>query len=107
MKPIVAKLTTSPQSSFKYKWTKRDFFEFNWHRHPEYELMMVLKSQGKRFIGDSISYYKEGDLIFIGSNLPHTHYSPAENSGEKNKCEAILIHFLQNFAGLRFAEAPE
>ena len=107
MKPLIAKLSTSPQSSFKYKWTRLDSFEFNWHCHPEYELMLILKSRGKRFVGDNISYYKEGDLVFLGSNLPHTHYSPVDISAPKNKCEAILIHFAEDFAGMRFAETPE
>lgn len=107
MKPIVAKLSTSPQSSFKYKWIRLDAFEFNWHCHPEFELMLILKSKGKRFVGDNISYYQDGDLVFVGSNLPHTIYSPAETSGKQTKHEAILIQFIENFAGLRFADAPE
>jgi len=107
MKPIVAKLSTSPQSSFKHKWIKLDSFAFNWHRHPEYELMLMLKSKGKRFVGDNISYYREGDLVFIGSNLPHTMYSPAEVMGRKTRHEAILIQFSENFAGLNFNDAPE
>ncbi len=107
MKPIVTKLSTSPQSSFKHKWIKLDSFAFNWHRHPEYELMLMLKSKGKRFVGDNISYYREGDLVFIGSNLPHTIYSPAEVMGRKTRHEAILIQFSENFAGLNFNDAPE
>ncbi|MFQ5638826.1 MAG: AraC family transcriptional regulator [bacterium] len=107
MKPIVAKLSTSPQSSFKYKWIKLDSFAFNWHRHPEYEIMLMLKSKGKRFVGDNISFYQEGDLVFIGSNLPHTIYSPAEIMGRKTKHEAILIQFTENAAGLNTKDAPE
>jgi len=107
MQPIIAKLSTSPQSSFKYKWIEIESFPFNWHRHPEYELMLMLKSRGKRFVGDNISYYKEGDLVFIGSDLPHTIYSPAGRMGESTKQEAILIQFTENLAGLNFKSAPE
>ncbi len=103
MKAIVAKLHKSPDLSFKYKWIKIDSFKFNWHCHPEYELMLMLKSSGKRFVGDNISFYQEGDLVFIGSNLPHTWYSPEDTS----KHEAILIQFPQNLAGINFADAPE
>ncbi len=107
MKPIVAKLSTSPQSSFKYKWIKLDSFEFNWHCHPEFELMLMLRSTGKRFVGDSISYYREGDLVFVGSALPHTLYSPAQDGGHGQLHEAILIQFVEDFAGLCFSDAPE
>ncbi len=67
----------------------------------------MLKSKGKRFVGDNISYYREGDLVFIGSNLPHTIYSSAEVMGRKTRHEAILIQFTENFAGLNFSNAPE
>ncbi len=107
MKPLVAKLSISSQSSFKYKWIRLAGFDFNWHCHPEYELFLMLKSTGKRFVGDSISYYKDGDLIFLGSNLPHTVYSPMEAGRRKKLHEAIQIQFADNLAGLRFESTPE
>lgn len=107
MKALIAKLHKSPDLSFKYKWIKIDSFKFNWHCHPEYELMLMHKSRGKRFIGDNISFYEEGDLVFIGSNLPHTWYTPDDSSRNNIKHEAILIQFPKNLAGINFADAPE
>ena len=107
MKPINIKLSNSPQSSFKYKWIELEFFEFNWHFHPEYELMLMHKSSGKRFIGDNIAYYNEGDLFLIGKNLPHTWYTPSNNERSPTMNEAILIQFLENLAGLDMARIPE
>jgi len=107
MKPVSVKLTTPPQSSFKFKKISLPSFEFNWHCHPEYELMFMLNSRGKRFIGDSISYYRQGDLFFIGANLPHTWYSSRGKNGKKPCQEAILIQFVENFAGLNVHEVPE
>ncbi|NIR70096.1 helix-turn-helix domain-containing protein [candidate division KSB1 bacterium] len=69
--------------------------------------MLLLKSRGKRFVGDNISFYQEGDLVFIGTNLPHTIYSPAEFVGKNTRHEAILIQFTSNVAGLNFKDAPE
>ena len=42
-----------------------------WHYHPELELVYVNGGSGKRQIGSHVSYYTNGDLILIGSNLPH------------------------------------
>lgn len=42
-----------------------------WHYHPEIELVYVDQGQGKRHIGHHISYYTDGDLILIGSMVPH------------------------------------
>ncbi len=68
--------------------------------------MLMVNSRGKRFIGDSISYYREGDLFFIGPNLPHTWYSSRGKSAPACQ-EAVLIQFLENFASLNVREVPE
>lgn len=107
MKPVSVKLSTPPQASFKYKHIQLENFEFNWHCHPEYELMMMRGSRGKRFIGDNISYYNKGDLFLIGPNLPHTWYAPAGTLGDDQPHEAILIQFAEDFAGLNVHDVPE
>lgn len=42
-----------------------------WHYHPEVELVYIAKGNGKRHIGNHISYYTSGDLLLIGPNVPH------------------------------------
>jgi AraC-like DNA-binding protein/quercetin dioxygenase-like cupin family protein len=46
-------------------------FDFPVHYHPEYELNLVFNSKGKRVIGDSVTEYKDRDLVLIGPNVPH------------------------------------
>ncbi|MGC4035278.1 MAG: AraC family transcriptional regulator [Chitinophagaceae bacterium] len=50
-------------SAEQYKW--------QYHYHPEYELVCVLEGSGTRHVGTHISNYKNGDLVFMGPNLPH------------------------------------
>jgi AraC-like DNA-binding protein len=107
MKPVNVKLSKPPQASFKFKKIQLETLEFNWHCHPEYEIMFMYGSRGKRFIGDSISYYNEGDLFLIGPYLPHTWYSPKLMRGRNKVHQAILIQFAENFAGLNIHEIPE
>lgn len=45
---------------------------FEWHHHPEYELTLTMNSQGKRYIGDSVSVYGADDLVLVPPDLPHT-----------------------------------
>lgn len=65
---------------------------FQWHYHPEYELTLTLNSRGQRFVGDSIEPYEDGDLVLLGSNLPHT-WSSEELIKAGAEHRAIVIWF--------------
>ena len=106
MQPMLIKVNIPQKSSFSIN---RHIHESNfpglWHFHDEYELTLILQSSGSRMVGDNIDRYKEGDLIFIGKNLPHTW-----NNDELNnfcKAEALVLHFMENFLGENFFELPE
>lgn len=43
----------------------------SFHSHPEMELVFVEKGYGKRVIGNKIESFEAGDMVFIGSNVPH------------------------------------
>ncbi len=48
-----------------------NYFDKPWHFHKEYELVLIDKAQGTRFIGDHVSHFKDGNLALIGPNIPH------------------------------------
>jgi len=74
-----------------------------WHYHPEVELVFVNGGTGKRQIGSHISYYTDGDLILIGSNLPHCGFTD-DHTGNKNE---TVIQMKPNFLGDVFLALPE
>jgi AraC-like DNA-binding protein len=41
------------------------------HSHPELELVYIMEGYGKRIIGNNVSNFKAGDMVFIGSDVPH------------------------------------
>jgi AraC-like DNA-binding protein len=41
------------------------------HSHPELELVFIVEGYGKRIIGNNVSHYESGDMVFIGPNVPH------------------------------------
>lgn len=43
----------------------------SFHAHPELELVFILEGFGKRIIGNKVTHYESGDMVFIGSGVPH------------------------------------
>jgi AraC-like DNA-binding protein/quercetin dioxygenase-like cupin family protein len=60
-------------SSFRLLHEKVIAEKYGWqyHFHPEYELVCVLSGGGTRHVGNNMSHYENGDLVFMGPNLPH------------------------------------
>lgn len=74
-----------------------------WHYHPEIELVYVNGGSGKRQVGSHVSYYEDGDLLLIGSNLPHCGFTD-EQTGNKNE---TVIQMKPDFLGDEFFDISE
>lgn len=75
----------------------------HWHFHPEYEIVYISNGCGKRHIGNHISRYDTGDLIFLGPNLPH--FGFCDQFMEEHI--EIVIQMKADFLGKDFFKAPE
>jgi AraC-like DNA-binding protein/mannose-6-phosphate isomerase-like protein (cupin superfamily) len=75
----------------------------NWHFHPEYEIVYISKGKGKRHIGDHISYFESGDLIFLGPNLPHFGFTEEVFEAHTE----IVVQMKEDFLGVEFLKKPE
>ncbi|MFY0627110.1 MAG: AraC family transcriptional regulator [Reichenbachiella sp.] len=71
MKAVIEKVITEDESSIRAFEYSKSSFDAPWHIHPEYELTLINSSSGIRYVGNNISDYKAGELVLIGSNLPH------------------------------------
>lgn len=78
-------------------------FPFWWHHHPEVELTWIESGAGTRFVGDHIAPFGPGDLVLLGSDLPHT-WSSEGRAGRARSHRAIVVHLP---ADLFDASAPE
>lgn len=109
MKPQLIKVPSQLQHSFSVRIDSVPYFYNYWHYHPEVELIYIQKGRGTQFIGDSISNFREGDMLLVGSNLPHLwRCDEIYHQGNKDlKAEAVVIHFLPDFWGKSFMELRE
>ena len=60
---------------FLVKKIVRPNFATDFHFHTECQLVYILSGSGTRVIGESIEHFEEGDLTFVGQNVPHVWYS--------------------------------
>lgn len=82
---------------FLIKHRNDSHFEFCWHYHREYELTYITKSRGRRFVGDHMEDYEDGDLVLIGPDLPHTWCSTPPAPGVRH--EAVVLQFGADLLG--------
>ncbi len=105
MKAKFEKIAPAFGSSF----TIREFADVSycnrphWHFHPEYEVVYISNGRGKRHIGDHISHYEDGDLIFLGPDLPHFGFT--EELFEEHV--EIVVQMKEDFLGRDFFQIPE
>lgn len=104
MKPVLESIKPNFGSSFAVrKFFKRNEEKPSWHFHEEYELVYIANGSGKRHIGQHISYYRKGDLLLLGPNLPHLTF--ANKVGQEQK--QIVVQMRADFMGNDFFRTPE
>jgi AraC-like DNA-binding protein len=108
-KPVLEHLPKQPGESFVVKYFQYAYFPTPWHFHPEYELVLVTESTGKRFIGDNISNFGAGNLSLIGPFLPHFYRNDEQYLQPKSslRAKSIVVHFLPESFGAGFLALPE
>ena len=109
MKPQLHKLPIVDNTSFLYSQWNCPYFDKPWHFHEEYELVLIEKSSGTKFIGDKVSHFQEDDLLLIGSNVPHLFRNSDDYYNDNGSLQArsIFIHFTEDFLGEKFFVIPE
>ncbi len=108
MKPDFVRINNFQLCSINIRKDILSYFPKVWHYHTELEIVLILKSKGTRFIGDSIEEFSEGDLVLVGPNLPHSWQNDKIylNNIHLN-AEAIIVHFKEDFPSKGFFNVPE
>jgi len=76
------------------------------HFHPEFEIMLNIKSNGTRLIGDSVEIFDKYYMTLIAGNIPHrwNHYS---QEGQYIADHSIMCHFKKESIGDNLLNQPE
>ncbi|HXB06745.1 MAG TPA: helix-turn-helix domain-containing protein [Puia sp.] len=107
MKPKLLKVPRTPAHSFSVREDRDPFINNRWHYHAEVELIIFHKGSGTQFVGDHIKRFQPGDIILVGSNLPHYWRYDDLHFREEGTVHSTVIHFSGNFWGDTFLALPE
>ncbi len=107
--PILIKNATNSDTSFYVNANSVKYFGYPFHFHHEYELTYIIKGTGTRCVGNSIENFGPGDLILIGSNVPHYWRNSKEYYDESSQltAQSIVVRFLYHLGGVNLFDIPE
>ena len=73
--------------------------EYPFHYHAEYEIVYIVKSTGKRIVGNNIEDYSDGDLALYGNFVPHIYLSDANYHSNNSdlRAKAFTLQFSKEF----------
>ena len=109
MKIEKTEITSHLNSYISVNKREESFFQSPFHYHPELELVYVLESNGKRIVGNAVEPFEAGDMVFLGSNIPHIWLNDEMyyRGIAKLKAKAIVIYFNKDIFGHLFYELNE
>ena len=82
MKVLPFKIPKAQNIGLIYQEDKAQYFYNKLHQHKDIQLCTIIKGEGTLIVGDTINDYKTGDVLIIGSDLPHVFKSDATNIKE-------------------------
>jgi len=109
MKIEKTKITSFQNSSLSVISREESFFQAPFHSHPELELVYVKESYGKRIVGNSVEPFVAGDMVFLGSDIPHVWLNDEiyYQNNDALKAKAIVVYFNKEIFGPTFYELKE
>lgn len=67
------------------------------HQQETWELSYVITGRGKRLIGDTVSPFESGEVVFIPPQIPHCWYFDKEATDEEGKIANITLVIGRDF----------
>lgn len=96
-------MACEPGSSFSFRQIQTRAFPFPFHYHPEIELTYVARGSGRRIVGEKVRRFQDGDLVLLGSMLPHVWLSDPKCAAT----EAYVLRFHRSIVEDHLLVLPE
>ncbi|GGG55366.1 AraC family transcriptional regulator [Bizionia arctica] len=102
MKVLPFKIPKPEGSNLVYQVDLEPYFYNKLHQHEEIQISYIVSGEGTLIVGDTINYYKTGDILILGSQLPHVFESDQEKHSQSHMQTLFFTEssFGEGFFGL-------
>jgi AraC-like DNA-binding protein len=109
MEPLLLDVKSLLKDSIYVKELQLPSLEDQYHYHNAYEISYILKSTGRRVIGDNIENFTDGDLTFLAPLVPHISYSSQQLdiSDASSYVHAVVVYFHPDWLTDSHFNSPE
>ena len=101
------KLIVDEKSLFHFQEFVQPRFTSPFHLHDEFELIAILKSHGKLYVGNNVTNFSDGNLFLFSPGLPHCFYNTRGYEKGDEMARAVGVYFKKDFLGSDFFERTE
>lgn len=102
--PIAEHIQPGADCSFAVRKFAQNSWPMRLHMHAEHELTLIIAGAGRRFVGDSMENFAAGELVLLGSGLPHCWQAPRVKA---RGCRSLVVQFRDDCFGAGFFDLPE
>jgi AraC-like DNA-binding protein len=103
MKVLPFKIPKPHQDAFFFQIDDGLMFYDKLHQHEEIQVSYIIEGDGTLIVGDTINFYRQGDILVIGSHIPHVFKSDSEISNSR----MLTLFFTKNSFGIDFFNLEE
>ncbi len=103
MKPLLFRVPSVDQRSFRVQIDDGPTFYAQLHFHPEVQLTLIEQGEGTLIAGDRIDRFQPYDLLLFGSNLPHV----LRSSDSHERATSTTMFFLNDSLEQHWLAFPE
>ncbi|MDO5977500.1 AraC family transcriptional regulator [Flavivirga spongiicola] len=104
MKVLPFKIPKPKHAAFIFQTDINESFYDKLHQHEEIQLSLIIEGEGTLVIGDTVNYYSKGDVLVIGSHLPHVFKSDTKAS---KTSKMLSLFFIKSAFGDYFFDLEE
>lgn len=104
MKVLPFKIPKPQRDELVFQIDHEKVFYDKLHQHEEIQISFIVEGEGTLIVGDSVNYYSKGNILIIGSYLPHVFKSDTTTSTNSHM---LSLFFTKNSFGNGFFELEE